>query len=238
MYFNDYSFDGISMKLTDSTQDSFAVGSIVGELQGYKLNNLITRDGDVMVDVGGHCGVVSIYFAKKYPNLKIFTYEPYKRNYLALLDNLKANGIHNVIPFNLAISSDGRKVRMQQHSSNTGGSTFCHKNQDLHLAEASKEKAGYDTAHQFDYAKSITLDEALDNNNVTSCKILKVDCEGAEHEIFDTYSFKHEIENFIGEFHINDLLTESGYSYAKLDGQLESHGIKPQNIAYCNMANY
>ena len=63
------------MRLTDSTRDSFAVGSIVGELEGYKLNNLITRSGDVMVDVGGHCGVVSIYFAKKYPNLKIFTYE-------------------------------------------------------------------------------------------------------------------------------------------------------------------
>ena len=236
MYFRDYSFDGINMSLTDSTQDSFAVGSIVGELEGYKLD-VEVNDGDVMVDVGGHCGVVSVYFAKKYPKLQIYSYEPFKRNYLAILDNLKRNNVTNVKPFNLAISSDGRKVRMQQHSSNTGGSTFWHRNQDLHLAEASKEKSGYDTAHQFDFAKSITLDQALDNNGITKCKILKVDCEGAEHEIFDTYSFKHEIENFIGEFHMNDLLTEKGYSYDKINAQLRDHGIEP-NVAYCAMANY
>ena len=157
MYFRDYSFDGIDMSLTDSTEDSFAVGSIVGELEGYKLD-IEVNNGDVMVDVGGHCGVVSVYFGKKYPKLQIYSYEPFKRNYLAILDNLKRNNVTNVKPFNLAISSDGRKVRMQQHSSNTGGSTFWHRNQDLHLAEPSKEKSGYDTAHQFDFAKSITKD--------------------------------------------------------------------------------
>ena len=238
MYFKDYSFDGVSMRLTDSTQDSFAVGSIVNELESqYKMEELKINDGDVMVDVGGHCGVVSIYFAKKYPKLKIYTYEPFKRNYLALLDNLKANNIKNITPFNLAISSDGRKVRMQQHSSNTGGSTFWHRNQDLHLPKASKEKSGYDTAHQFDYAESFTLDQALDDNGIATCKILKIDCEGAEHEIFANYSFKHKIENFIGEFHINDLLTESGYSIEKLIETLKDHGITPKAV-HCNMANY
>jgi len=238
MDFSRYLFDGVEMWLRDSTADSFAVGGIVGELESqYKLKGLVTLSGDVMVDVGGHCGVVSIYFAKKYPNLKIYTYEPFKRNYLAMLDNLKRNNITNVTPFNLAISSDGRKVRMQQHSSNTGGSTFWHRNQDLHLPEASKEKSGYDTAHQFDYSKSITLDEALDSNGITKCKILKIDCEGAEHEIFDTYSFNHEIEHFIGEFHINDLLTESGYSIDKLNATLQDHGITPK-VVNMNMANY
>jgi hypothetical protein len=45
-----------------------------------------------------------------------------------------------------------------------------------------------------------------------SCRLLKVDCEGAEHEILSTSQVLGRVEWFAGEFHINSRLAANGYS--------------------------
>jgi len=204
------------LTLTDSSPQSTAVQGIAsGELSyTYTLRGLEVEKGDVMIDVGGHCGVVSIFYAKFFPELKIYAYEPVLSNYEALLKNIEANKVTNIEAFNLAITADGRDVELCQPRGNSGGANIT----DFLAAEESE----YITLCS---AKSITLDEVFEQNNIEKCKIIKMDCECAEHEILKSYSFKHEIENFLGEFHMNGGLKRKGYSIEALIDLLKDHNI-------------
>ena len=63
--------------------------------------------------------------------------------------------------------------------------------------------------------KSITFDDIFANNNISKCKLLKIDCEGAEYEILYNAN-KENLKNceyMRAEFHgkINEI--EDLYSY-------------------------
>mgnify|MGYP003132476638 CR=1 FL=1 len=219
--FNDYKIrwsDGRedSITLSDSTPQSFAVGGIAtGELPAYTLENFKAQDGDIMIDVGGHCGVVSIFYAKFFPNLKIYAYEPMPNNFETFNQNLKANNVSNVEVFNLAVTSNGRDVTLCQPISNTGGANvtdFLRSNETKYMKLAK--------------AKSTTLDDIFKENKIEKCKLLKMDCECSEHEILHNFSFDYPIENFIGELHINGTLRRKGYSIEKIIEILDANNVK------------
>ncbi|WIH87734.1 hypothetical protein [Brachyspira pilosicoli] len=43
------------------------------------------KEGDVVLDIGANVGMVSILLVKKFPFLKIYSFEPMKNNYENLL---------------------------------------------------------------------------------------------------------------------------------------------------------
>jgi FkbM family methyltransferase len=207
------------LTLTDSSPQSSAVrGIALGELSSqYTLEGLEVEEGDVMIDIGGHCGVVSVFYAKFFPELKIYTYEPVAENYEALQANIEANNVTNVKAFNLAVTADGRDVELCQPRGNTGGANIT----DFLAAEESEYMS-------FHSAKSTTLDEIFEQNNIKKCKVMKMDCECSEHEIIKSYSFRHKIENFLGEFHINGRLKKNGHSIEALMYLLRENGVRIQ----------
>ncbi|MBA2485221.1 MAG: FkbM family methyltransferase, partial [Nitrospira sp.] len=66
------------------------------------------REGDAVIDVGTHVGVLSIALAKKYPFITVYALEPDPLNYASLKQNIARNGASNVVPLHMAISQDGR----------------------------------------------------------------------------------------------------------------------------------
>ena len=54
--------------------------------------------------------------------------------------------------------------------------------------------------------QSISLQNIFDENHITSCKLLKLDCEGAEYEIIDSLPAEYfqRIKNIIIEYHLAD----------------------------------
>lgn len=48
------------------------------------------------------------------------------------------------------------------------------------------------------------------------CKLLKMDCEGAEHEILPACNSLGRVDWFSAEFHINRRLEEAGHSCERL----------------------
>jgi len=89
-----------------------------------KINELKFSENPVIIDIGANVGIVSFYFAKKYPNSKIFAYEPHPLNYQNLLKGIEENNITNIYPFNLAVfSKSDLDVKIHLHENNTSASS-------------------------------------------------------------------------------------------------------------------
>nr|WP_269278650.1 FkbM family methyltransferase [Oxalobacter aliiformigenes] len=142
--------------------------------------------------MGANVGIISIYLAKKYPFLKIYSYEPVKRNYLNLMKDLELNGIPGgtIIAENKAVTKDNRKINMNFDICNSGGS-FSEE------AITYRNNAYYTTS----LINSITLDDIFKKYSINKLKLLKIDCEGSEYKILYKTKNLSKISFIRGEFH-------------------------------------
>lgn len=194
-------------------QDSIlsdSVNIIAHELNNndYDFTNIDFKDGDIVIDIGANVGMVSILLAKKFPFLKIYSFEPLKENYDNLLKNIELNNIPEgiITAENKAVTKDGRLINMSINSSNKGGSSTA----DVISTNSIMTKENCQI-------ESITLEEIFKKYNINKLKLLKIDCEGSEYEILYNANINilNNIENLIGEFHENKDLTDE-YDIDKL----------------------
>jgi len=188
----DFSIDDINLKVYDYER-SQTPSSIIKELKDdiYGFSKMDFNDGDIVVDLGANIGIFSMYLAKKFPFIKIYSFEPSYVNYQHLLKGLEVNNIKNIIPFNLAITKDGRDVISVASDQYSGGAMIFEKGSiDVHQEEH----------YIINDTKSITINSILKDNNIEVCKLLKMDIEGFEHEVVPTIS-SFNIIYFSGEFH-------------------------------------
>jgi FkbM family methyltransferase len=68
----------------------------------YKL----IQDNDVVIDIGGNYGWYCLHIAKKFPNSKVYTFEPIPNTYNNLQFNINLNKIINIIPINSGLSDN------------------------------------------------------------------------------------------------------------------------------------
>ncbi len=165
------------------------------EIDDYNFDSIDFKDGDVVIDIGGNIGTVSIYLAKKYPFLKIYAFEPVKQNYENFLKNIELNNINKDIikVFNLAITKDRRDVILTSPFDNSGASNIYN----------NFRGSGNIISNNDISIKSITFDDIFANNNISKCKLLKIDCEGAEYEILYSANVENlkNCEYMRAEFH-------------------------------------
>jgi FkbM family methyltransferase len=147
----------------------------------YNIKNLSFEDGDVVIDIGANVGLVSIFLAKKFPNIKIYSFEAHPLTYSIFLENIELNGVKNIHPHNLAVfSKDDEVIEIKMDYINTGSSS-CFDTYVENNNEAEK-------------VKTIKLDTIIKNNDINKIKFLKIDCEGAEFDILEKSELIHEIE--------------------------------------------
>jgi len=153
---------GIQLIVAD-VRGSIATGIILHELSrdDYGLRQIEFGFGDIVVDIGAHVGVFSMYLAKRYPFLSIISFEPTPCNFVNLKRNLQLNGVGNVHACNLAVTADGRNIQMLVDPRNTGGASGF-------VQTATPEQ-------QVFAARSTTLDAIFADYGLTSCKMLKID---------------------------------------------------------------
>jgi FkbM family methyltransferase len=177
---------------------------IVGELlhDVYGIERIPFAPGDVVVDVGGNLGAVSVYIAKKHPGVKVILYEPVPESHRLCLRNIEANGVvNNVTAVPKAVTADGRALTLAARRDFLGGAS----------AHYDVQRVG-GPGHVHVTAESVTLDGLFETHGITRCKLLKIDCEGSEHEILRAAHVLDRVEYLSGELHINAALRAQGHS--------------------------
>ena len=61
--------------------------------------------GGTFVDVGANIGVYTMYAAHRHPAMKVYAFEPVRRTYHRLVDNLRLNNFPNVVPMHVAVAN-------------------------------------------------------------------------------------------------------------------------------------
>jgi len=161
----------------------------VYEQDEYKLKNIDFKDGDVVIDIGANVGCVSIYLAKKYPFLKIYSFEAHPINYKNLLKNIEINNVNIITPNNLIVlDKDDDFLDIELNIYNSGSTSIF--------------KTNKNSINTFN-VKTISLDTIIKNFGISNIKFLKLDCEGSEFTILNSSSKLREIniENIAVEIH-------------------------------------
>jgi FkbM family methyltransferase len=191
---------GINLQFYDFCKSStceIMANEINNDSYDIAIDNKVNfKNDDVVIDIGGNIGTVSILLAKKYPFIKIYAFEPVYENWKNFKRNIKINNINNIKLFNLAVA---------------GNNCFAKIEYDYHINGCSSLIK--DFFHQFqskeiyikrNTVKTITLDDILLKFKIDKCKLLKIDCEGSEFEIFYNSKLLNKIEYVTGETHSYD----------------------------------
>lgn len=197
--------NGVALDLEDDPVGGAAKIICYEVAYHYDLDSIRFQAGDVVVDVGAHVGIISIYLALKYPGLRIIAIEPTPFNYARLLRNLSANGVtrENVIAINRAVTSDGRPLLLQAKPYENSGSPSA-------FVKPDRESLTYPV-------QSMRLRDIFNGYDITRCKLLKMDCEGAEYEIVHgDEGLLDQVDYFRAEAHMNKRLQGLGYNPDRL----------------------
>lgn len=172
----------------------------------YGLNGRRFEDGSVILDIGANVGVVSIFLAKQLPNCTIYAVEPMRMSFANLLHNIKINGLTNIVPINAAVTADGRNLTMHYNYDNLGGASGF---------------VGHPPWNEVDVV-SITLQGIFETHCIDRVALLKMDCEGGEHEILASCNGLLDRVDFMAmEAHFSNGLRAKGYNQATLQKSLQ-----------------
>ena len=188
---NTYNFGGEMLTLTCQPTEH-TIGLIQNELNTYNsLFKVNFKPGDIILDLGANLGIISLLLSKKFPFTKIYSFEASPINYKNFVKNIGLNECKNIYPFNLAVWSESNKiVEIPTSPTNSGGSSIFYKPEYYQQYPVSK-------------VLTISLQDIFIKNNISECKLLKIDVEGAEYEIFKNYPKEEysKIHNIGIEFH-------------------------------------
>ncbi len=165
----------------------------------YQLTMLRNDPPTTIIDLGACIGMFSLYAKALFPKANIYAYEPLPEYFQGLKKNIKINHFRNsIFPFPLACYSPNAvkqlKKRKQLEYSKLKGPTCV-----------------------YTFRKTISLEEILEQNKISTCDLLKIDVEGAEFDILYTLPPKQyrRIRRIHLEYHNMDPETDLNGSSLK-----------------------
>jgi FkbM family methyltransferase len=183
-----------SFKLRDSIKifDLPEFASIIEDPSYYSFDEVFNKEiyenklirineGDIVVDIGGNYGFFSLY-AKHFMPSKIITFEPSKSIFSHLSKNFTSGTI-----IQKAVSGKGGIQKFSENSFSSAASQL-------------NEDGGYEV-------EVIGINDLLQTLDLERIDFLKIDCEGAEKEIFEEINQEtiSRINKIVVEFHSEEI---------------------------------
>jgi FkbM family methyltransferase len=192
-----------------------SVGTLPGTIAAVFIRREYGALGDarVLLDIGANLGAFAVYAAHACPRARIYCYEPLTENVVSLNRNIAVNSLENrvsVFPYAVAAVSGQRGIAVGEsptHSLVAGA-----------------------TSRTVRTVSCTTLHEILTSQKLETVDVLKMNCEGAEYEIFESCSADdfERIRNIRLEYHDWGDAMRNGDSLA---GLLTNHGYVIQRLS-------
>lgn len=125
----------------------------------------------VIIDIGANAGYFTLFAASRFPGTSIYSYEPIPVNYQQLKRHCTLNESKNISCFPLAVAGQCGNISLSfdaTDSFTTSATIFSARKSEPDLLNV----------------KCISLKKLFDDNGIKKCDLLKMDCEGAEYDIF------------------------------------------------------
>jgi FkbM family methyltransferase len=177
--------DGRTLALRGGTQDP-SVFHEVFVRDVYRMASETAQLQDVL-DLGGNVGMFSVRVAAR--SRRVFAYEPVPTNYEQL--KINAAGYPNILAVNEAVGATRGVLKLFPGQSERGTGRF----------SAHPDASTHDTAHPFE-VPCVTLETVFERHAIERLDLMKIDVEGAEHEILAAgVSLLGRVARIVGEYH-------------------------------------
>ncbi len=158
--------NGFKVKVRRRTSDELFVQNIIVNKE-YTPPGFEIHESDIVIDIGGNIGTFALLASRYASRGKVFTFEPNSENYKLL--------VQNILPIHAAVSGSIGKIKLFRGSD--GGFHSIH------------EDRAYNH-ERYELVDSVNLKDIFEVHSIVRCDFLKLDCEGAEHDIL--YSLPKE----------------------------------------------
>jgi FkbM family methyltransferase len=169
----------------------------------------------VIIDVGAHIGLATLYFKKLYPQAKVIAIEPHPVSFKLLEKNIAENYLEDVTCINGAVVGAGAVIN--------GFHPLHVDTQFQWFSTASFSPGSWNKAQQTEPfpVSTLSLSEVIQSIGIP-IDLLKIDIEGAEQEVLrEARTTLAKVAHIICEYHMTDkqnraefleLLERSGYT--------------------------
>mgnify|MGYP000717839910 CR=1 FL=1 len=142
-----------------------------------------------ILDIGANIGTVTAALARRYPRARIFAFEPLPENFVLLKYNTAALANVVALPFGLGARTRCRSYTRSDDPWNFGGGGF-------HGGCGIPPRG-------LELLPVVSVAEALAALGIQAVDLIKVDTEGAEHEILTSFppSVLITVQAIVGELH-------------------------------------
>ncbi len=167
------------------------------------------RPGDVVIDIGAHIGLFSLFAASC--SARVFSFEPFPENFSLLKENIaRSNFQDRILPSPLAVWTTLGQVNLYRSEQSTGSHSI--------MVPSS-------TCFE---AKTTTLAQIMRDHQIHSCRVLKIDAEGSEYPILYTApsDVLGRIDQICLEWHDFGDKSHPEYEHNRLKTFLEERGFQ------------
>jgi FkbM family methyltransferase len=157
----------------------------------YGVADLSLAPGDTIIDIGANVGVFTLWVATRNPEVQVIALEPSPRMCAYLRENITRSGARNVTAVQSACGGATREAVLFQRGVEAANSLYAQDNYGSRFYPLAR-------------TEMLTLDDLFQRFDVRRCKLLKMDCEGAEYEILLNASEAtlRRIERISMEYHV------------------------------------
>ena len=127
----------------------------------------------VILDIGANIGAVALALARHYPVARLYAFEPLPENYALLAHNVAALPQVTALAYGLGARTETRVYERSDDPRNFGGGGF-------YGSQSDPERCA-------DTLPIVAVPEALGRLGIDGVDLIKIDTEGAEHDILTSF---------------------------------------------------